>query len=72
MKSSDQHAGDQQPAGDDADDELREEIGQLVDIAVHALDQLAGRVRLVEGHVKPQQVFGQRGAQGVGGAASPR
>src|ERR687885_83276 len=54
-QEQDQHAEDQQAAGDDADDELREEVRQLVDVAVDALDQLAGGVRLMEGHVEPQQ-----------------
>ena len=34
------------------DDDLREVLGQFADVAVNALDQLAGR-QLVEAHIQP-------------------
>jgi hypothetical protein len=61
-------AEDQHAAGHDADDKLGEEIGQFVHVAVHTLDQFAGGVHLMKGHIQAQQMFGQRGAQRIGGA----
>ena len=45
---------------------LGEEVGQGVDVAVDALGQLPGPVRLVKGHVEPQNVAEQIEAQGIG------
>ena len=51
-----EQAQHEQPIRDQADQEARQEAGKLSHIAVDALDQLAGRVALVEGHVEPQTV----------------
>ncbi len=57
----------QQPVADDLDDEAGEEVAELVDIAVDALDEGAGGVGIVEGGVESQNVEGEVGAQVVGG-----
>ena len=58
---------DQQRVADYFDDHLAEEFGQRRDVAVDALDQLAGRVRLVKWHIEAEQVAGQVGTEAVRG-----
>ncbi len=66
QKYQNDDARHQQAVADEADDDLREVLGQLADVAVDALDQLAGCAQFVEAHVQPQDVGRQIGAQGVG------
>ena len=62
-----QGAHEQQAAADHAQHELREEGGEGAYVAVDALDQGAGGIGLVEGHVELKRVQRQIHAQGVGG-----
>jgi hypothetical protein len=63
----DQDAEQEQDVADDLDDELGEEVGQGGDVAVDALDQLAGGAGLMERQVESQAVQGEVSAQRVGG-----
>ena len=58
-----EHAGDQQDAADGLGDDLAEEVGDRRDVAVDALDQLAGRVPAVELVVEAEHVAGDAQAQ---------
>ncbi len=60
-------AEDQQDVGEDADDELGEEVGELGHVAVDALDQVARRGVVVVAHVQGDAVRGEIRAQLVGG-----
>ena len=51
-----QDADQHQRRGDDAHDQIGEEKRQRLHIAIHALDQLTGRVRLVEVQVEAHQM----------------
>ena len=62
-----QDADQQQQVAEHADDQLREEVGQLGHVAVDALDQLAGADVVVIAHIQVQAVAGHLGAQGIGG-----
>ena len=61
------YAHHQQPIAQHQDHKLREEGRERGHVAVDSLDQLAGRMGLVKGHVEPQAVRDQVGAQRVGG-----
>jgi len=61
-----QHANEQQGAAEQVHNELREEVGQRIDIAVNALDQFTGGMRLVKSHIQPETVSYQVSAQVVG------
>ena len=67
QKEEDHDAQRQQAVARQAQGHLGEKLGQGGHVAVDALDQLAGGVRLVKGHVQAQDVGGQVAAQGVGG-----
>ena len=62
-----EHAKQQQAVADNADHELRKKVGQRIDIAVDALDQLAGRMEVVERLRQAQAMQRQVLAQTVGG-----
>ena len=51
-----EHAGEQQHRADDLRHDLRQEVGHVGDVAVDALDQLAGRVPAMELVVEPEHV----------------
>ena len=59
-------ADEQDPVPDDLDHHGREEVRQRRDVAVDALDQLAGARSLVEAHVEVQHMVGQLCSQLVG------
>ena len=58
-----EHPGDQQHAADGLGHDLRQEVGHRRDVAVDALDQLAGRVGAVELVVEAEHVAGHAQAQ---------
>ncbi len=62
------HADQQKAITEDLYDQLREEAGQRVDVAVNAFDHFAGRILLVEREIEVQAVAQQVIAQGVGRA----
>ena len=62
-----ERAEQQQSVADQVDDQAGEEVAERSDVAVGALDQLAGAVAGVERRVEPQDMERQVGAQPVGG-----
>jgi hypothetical protein len=65
-EEGDQDAGEEEAVGREVQRELREEGRQLPDVSVYPLDELAGRVVVVEAHVQGQRALGELGAQRVG------
>ena len=61
--STTEHAGDEEDAADGLRHDLAEEVGHRRDVAVDALDQLAGRVAAVELVVEAEHVAGDAQAQ---------
>lgn len=61
-----QDADDQQQVAEQSNDEVGEEIRQRVNVAVHALDDGAGRMRFVEGQIQAQAMLRHVAAKLVG------
>ena len=61
--STTEHPGDEQDAAGGLRDDLAEEVGDRRDVAVDALDQLAGRVAAMELVVEAEHVAGDAQAQ---------
>ena len=60
-------ANEEKSVGDEVQRKLRKERRQFGHVAINAFDELARRVVVVKFHVEMQGVFGEFGAEGVGG-----